>query len=76
MRNVFVSPPPPHLSDAERNRHPSWRRTTRHYRKKQRVVRNVWIVSGLLMIPAPLGVVLVLAMGTTMLAFAILDETP
>lgn len=36
----------------------------------------MWIVSGLLMIGLPLPIVAVLALGTTFIAFTILDETP
>lgn len=73
---VYRATPPQGLSEAELARHPSWRRYTRHYRRKQKLVRDIWIVSGLLMTSVPLGAMLALALGTTMLAFVILDETP
>jgi hypothetical protein len=57
--------------------HPHRRRFTVRYRRKKGIVKNVWIASGLLMalqsIPA---VVIAIALGTTFLSFAILDETP
>lgn len=67
--------PPPAASEAERARHPSWRRWTRRYAAKRRIVRDVWIVAGLLMIMLPPAAQLVVALPTTFLAFVILDET-
>jgi hypothetical protein len=64
------------MSETDRARHPSYRRYTRRYRKKQRIVRDIWIVSGTLMLWVPLSFLLVLAMATTFLAFMILDEVP
>lgn len=72
---MFVPTPPPNLGDEELERHPSWRRKTRKYRKKRQIVRDLWILSGLLMLSAPLGLMLVLGIGTTFLSFVILDET-
>lgn len=69
-------PPPPGLSERERAQHPSWRRTTHKYQQKKKLVRDLWIGSGLLMIPAPPMLVLAMALTTTLLAFVILDETP
>ncbi len=63
------------MSEADKERHPTFRRYTRRYRKKQRIVRDMWILSGLLMLCMPLSLILILAMGTTFLAFVILDET-
>ena len=56
--------------------HPHRRRFTPGYRRKQGIVKNVWIASGLLMIvqPSP-AIIIAIALGTTFLAFAILDET-
>jgi hypothetical protein len=68
--------PLPNMSDIEKEHHPSLRRSTRKYRKKQRIVRDLWIVSGLLMLCVPANVMLAFALGTTCLAFVILDETP
>lgn len=72
---MFTRPPPPSATEREKKDHPSWRRYTRKYRLKRKIVRDVWIVSGVLMIGAPLGAVIVLALGTTFLSFMILDET-
>jgi hypothetical protein len=72
---MYLPKPPPQLPDADRARHPSWRRYTRKYRRKQAIVKNVWIVSGILMIGLPMAMP-VIALGTTLLAFMILDETP
>lgn len=71
---MFISRPPETLSEAERARHPGWRRYTRRYRRKRSLVKNVWIVSGLMMIGLPAAAP-VLALGTTFIAFMILDET-
>ncbi|ABI57835.1 hypothetical protein ACN2MM_13240 [Alkalilimnicola ehrlichii MLHE-1] len=68
--------PPPGLSEEDRARHPSWRRTTRHYRRKQRRVRDLWIGAGLLMILAPVTAIPAILLGTVLAAFTILDETP
>ncbi len=75
MRTFFVPAPPQGVSEAELARHPSWRRLTRKYRRKQRIVRDLWIVSGLLMMGVPLGAMLALGLGTTLVALVILDET-
>lgn len=55
---------------------PRARRKTPKYRKKQRIVRDIWIISGLLMLSTPVGMAYVLALGTTFVSFMILDETP
>lgn len=56
--------------------HPHKRRFTTLYMRKKGFVKSVWIGSGLLMIlVATPALVLALAMGTTFLSFAILDET-
>lgn len=72
----FPRPPPPGLSERERARHPSWRRTTHKYKLKKKLVRDLWIGSGLLMLPAPPMLALAMALTTALLAFVILDETP
>ncbi len=72
---MWIPKPPERLSDAEKEQHPSWRRFTRRYRRKRRIVKNVWILSGLLMIAIPPAAVPLLALGTTFIAFMILDET-
>lgn len=70
MRSSFA------LSEAEKAQHPNLRRYTKKYRKKKRIVRDMWIVSGLLMLCVPVNFMLAMALGTTCLAFVILDETP
>ena len=62
------------VSDAA---HPSRRRLTRRYRRKRDIVKNIWIGSGLVMLAhgSPAFIV-ALGLGTTFLAFMILDETP
>jgi len=56
--------------------HPHKRRFTAGYRRKQNIVRNVWIASGLVMIlQATPAFILAIALGTTFLSFLILDET-
>lgn len=57
--------------------HPSRRRLTWRYRRKRDIVKNIWIGSGLVMLAqgSP-AVIVALGLGTTFLAFMILDETP
>ncbi len=56
--------------------HPHRRRFTDLYRRKQGIVRNLWIGSGLLMLLiATPALVLAMALGTTFVSFVILDET-
>ena len=56
--------------------HPHRRRFTGLYRRKKGIVRNLWIGSGLLMIVvATPALILAMALATTFLSFAILDET-
>ena len=56
--------------------HPHKRRFTGLYRRKKGIVRNLWIVSGLLMIVlATPAMILAIALATTFLSFVILDET-
>ena len=60
--------------DAE---HPHRRRFTKRYRRKQAIVKNIWIVSGGIMIlDGALATMFALSLGTTFLSFMILDETP
>ena len=57
--------------------HPHKRRFTHVYRRKQGIVKNLWIASGLAMIfLATPAMVMALTLGTTFLSFVILDETP
>ena len=56
--------------------HPHRRRFTPRYRRKQGIVKNVWIASGVVMIlQASPAIILAMALGTTFLSFVILDET-
>jgi len=56
--------------------HPHRRRFTAVYRRKQGIVKNIWIASGLVMaIQASPAIILALTLGTTFLSFVILDET-
>ena len=57
-------------------KHPHKRRFTRSYRRKQGIVKNLWIVSGLVMaVLATPAMILAITLGTTFLSFVILDET-
>ncbi len=71
---MFISKPPANLNDQEKEKHPSWRRYTGRYRRKLRIVRDLWLISGCIMLTAPLAIP-VLALSTTFIAFMILDET-
>lgn len=64
------------LSEAECAAHPSLRRWTRRYRAKRRLVRDLWLLVGVLMLLLPPVAQLALALPTAFLAFVILDETP
>lgn len=64
------------ISEADKAQHPSLRRYTQKYRKKKKIVRDLWLVSGILMLCVPVTFMLAMALGTTLLAFVILDETP
>jgi hypothetical protein len=56
--------------------HPHRRRFTAVYRRKRRIVKNVWIASGFVMaVQASPAIVIAMALGTTFLSFVILDET-
>ena len=72
---MFVSRPPEGLSEDELKRHPVWRRHTQAYRRKSRIVRNLWITIGIVMLNVPTGAIPVLALGATFASFMILDET-
>ena len=73
---MLLRKPPGNMSEPDKERHPTFRRYTRRYRRKRKIVRDMWIVSGLLMLCVPLNVILALLLGTTFLAFMVLDETP
>jgi hypothetical protein len=56
--------------------HPHRRRFTAVYRRKQSIVKHVWIASGLVMaVLASPAIIMAMALGTTFLSFVILDET-
>jgi hypothetical protein len=53
------------------------RRFTRAYKRKQEMVRSLWIYSGLVMVVIPVAPYVAAAtLFTTFLSFVILDETP
>ena len=57
--------------------HPHKRRFTASYRRKRGIVKNVWIVSGTVMVlQASPALIIAMTLGTTFLSFMILDETP
>ncbi|MGI9280665.1 MAG: hypothetical protein ACR2PX_13740 [Endozoicomonas sp.] len=55
-----------------------YRRTfTGSYRAKKKIVKNIWIAAGLLMLINPvIHIVMLIALPATLLSFVILDETP
>ena len=56
--------------------HSHGRRLTQSYKKKQGIVKNLWIGSGMLMLFIPvLPYLVAAALLTTFLSFVILDET-
>lgn len=63
------------VSPGEYQNHPNLRRLTPAYKRKKCLVRNIWLVSLLIMIPFSLGAKLALALVTTFLGLIILDET-
>lgn len=64
------------LSTCPDPNHCHGRRLTKTYRKKQGIVKNLWIASGLVMLAFPALPYLVAAgLFTTFLSFVILDET-
>jgi hypothetical protein len=73
---MLLLKPPSKCSEEDKARHPSFRRYTRRYLKKKQLVRDVWITSGVIMLCVPIHAMPVLVLGTTFLAFMILDETP
>lgn len=53
------------------------RRKTTKYKKKQSIVKSVWITMGLIMLTNPVpSFVAAVSLFTTFLSFIILDETP
>lgn len=60
----------PHIS------HHHYRRFSKRYKKKQGLVKNIWIGVGLFAIIFPfLPLIMVLTLSTTFVSFTILDET-
>lgn len=56
---------------------PHRRRFTRQYKRKQALVRKLWIGAGLVILLNPtLAMLLIVSLATTCLAFTVLDETP
>lgn len=56
--------------------HPSQRRLTSSYRRKQKTVKVLWIATGLMMMAYPLvHFIVTLGLFTTFLSFTILDES-
>ncbi len=56
--------------------HPSARLLSKRYRAKKRIVRGLWIATGLMMLSFPLLPFMVtLGLFTTFLSFSILDES-
>ncbi len=72
----YLSKPPAGMSEADMEKHVSWRRHTRKYKKKKSLVKNIWLASGLVMLALPLQLLIALLLFTTFLSFTILDETP
>lgn len=50
-------------------------RNTAEYKKKKKLVRDAWIVAGILMCGLPLSFIMVLALLTTFVSFMLLDES-
>jgi len=65
--------PSPRSAD---HHHPRQRLLSKNYKAKKRIVRGIWIATGLLMIGFPLPPFMVtLGLFTTFLSFTILDES-
>ena len=57
--------------------HPLMRMRTNRYLAKKKIVRGLWIATGILMLAYPLShFIVTLGLFTTFLSFTILDETP
>lgn len=72
---MLMPRPPEGATEQERAQHPHWRRFTGKYRRKQRIVRDIWLSAGVLMLLSPLAALPVWLLGTTLLSFVVLDET-
>lgn len=56
--------------------HSHRRRYTAIYKRKQNIVKNIWISAGLVMLALPaIPLVVALALFTTFISFVVLDET-
>ena len=64
-----------HIYDRNQNRWVSFRNTAL-YRQKRKIVRDAWIIVGLVMCTLPLAGVCIMALLATFLAFSFLDESP
>jgi hypothetical protein len=62
------------IFDRNHNRWVSVRDTVQ-YRKKRKIVRDAWIIVGLIMCTLPLAGVCVIALLSTFLSFSFLDES-
>ena len=72
--NLSRQPAPPVKPDPN---HYHRRRFTAKYRRKQGIVKSLWISSGVVMLCFPVApFVMGLGLFTTFLSFVILDETP
>jgi hypothetical protein len=79
IRNWILPGPPPQakLSIARPLDKNLARRRTAKYKRKQSLVKSIWITSGLIMLTNPvLPFIAALSLLTTFLSFVILDETP
>ncbi|MEH6650141.1 MAG: hypothetical protein V7707_08980 [Motiliproteus sp.] len=57
--------------------HPLMRMRTTRYRAKKKIVRGLWIATGILMLAFPMvHFIVTLGLFTTFLSFTILDEAP
>jgi hypothetical protein len=63
-----------HIYDRHKNRWLPLRETVQ-YRKKKKLVRDAWIVAGIIMCTLPLAGIFVVALLTTFLSFSFLDES-
>ena len=62
------------IYDRYQNRWVSFRDTAQ-YRQKRRIVRDAWIIVGIIMCTLPLAGICVIALLTTFLSFTFLDES-
>ncbi|TPE48445.1 hypothetical protein FJM67_13290 [Maribrevibacterium harenarium] len=66
----------PLLDETAAHRHAHFRRTTKTYRRKRKLVRNLWTGTGIFMVAFPSPPTLIGALlFSTCLSFAILDES-